>query len=231
MAPEEEVSVSKHVLSSLLDDLDENTRFDRWVEFLSAIILSLATVGTAWCGYQASQWNSQEDRYLSQASSAQLQAAQLTNQAILVDSRNVNLFVEWSSAISNGNTEFADFLYARFPAELAVAMDAWLALKPMENLDAPLSPFDIPAYLLEEVETSEKLLVQFRENTNKANQAGEIADRYISFTVLFASVLFFAGVSGKFKSQVIDIAMLVVAIFLLVIIAAIMFSNPVLLDF
>lgn len=32
------------------------SRFDRWVEFISAVILALATVGTAWCGYQAARW-------------------------------------------------------------------------------------------------------------------------------------------------------------------------------
>ena len=77
--------------SSFLDDLQENTRFDRWVEFISAIILSLATVGTAWCGYQVAQWNSQKAIHVSQANSANLRAAQLANQAVVADSRNIKV--------------------------------------------------------------------------------------------------------------------------------------------
>src|SRR5215213_2035899 len=38
----------------------ETSRFDRWIEFLSAVVLSLATVFTAWCGYQATRWSGEQ---------------------------------------------------------------------------------------------------------------------------------------------------------------------------
>jgi hypothetical protein len=214
--------------TDFLDDLEENTRFDRWIEFFSAIILALATIGTAWCGYQAARWSGQNSEYSSSADTAKIQAAQLANHAVIADSRNVSLFVEWSSAVSQDNQGLADFLLERFPSELAIASQAWLALNPMNNPNAPLSPFDMPEYRLVDLEESEQLLEQVEADMMKASQANETADRYVLLTVLFASVLFFGGISGKFKSQIIDISMLILAFIVFLIVAAIMFTNPIL---
>jgi hypothetical protein len=230
MDQEKELATTQKILANLLDDLEENSRFDRWVEFFSAIILSLATVGTAWCGFQASQWNDQKDDLIQQASDAQLQAAQLTNQAMIIDSQNVNIFLEWLSAVSDGKLESADFLRERFPNELAAATEAWLILDPFTSANAPPTPFDMPEYQIVEMETSQELSVQYETYRMKAIEVGQIADRYLLLTVLFASVLFFAGVSGKFKSRIIDVVMLIAATILIAAVFALMISNPFILD-
>lgn len=213
--------------SGFLDGLQENTCFDRWVEFISAIVLSLATVGTAWCGYQATRWNGEKSGFSSDANSANLHAAQLANRAVLADSRNVGLFVEWSAAVYQEDQEFADFLLERFPTELAVVTEAWLALEPMKNPNAPLTPFDMPEYHLEDLAVSEELLVQVEADQAKASEASQTANRYVLLTVLFASVLFFGGISGKFKSQIIDLGMLAMAILMFLVIIAVLISYPV----
>ena len=213
--------------SSFLDDLQENTRFDRWIEFIAAIVLSLAALGTAWSGYQATRWNGQKSRYSSSANTANLQAAQLANRAAMADSRNVALFVEWSAAVFQVNQEFADFLLERFPTELEVATQAWLALDPTSNPNAPLSPFDMSEYRLDDLEESEQLLVQVEADRNKTSEASQIADRYVLLTVLFASVLFFGGISGKFKSRIIDLSMLALGLVMFLVILAVLISYPV----
>jgi hypothetical protein len=230
MDQEVEHHTTQKILANLLDDLEENSRFDRWVEFLSAIILSLATVGTAWCGFQVAQWNGQKESLELLASEARLEAAQLTNQATIFDSRNVSIFLAWSSAVNDGNLTHADFLLQRFPPELAVATQAWLETEPYSNLDAPLSPFEMREYQISELDTGQDLIAQAQEYHDRASTAGQIADRYLLFTVFFASVLFFAGISGKFKSRVIDVGMLILATLMVATVLTLMFLNPYILN-
>ena len=42
--------------------------------------------------------------------------------------------------------ELADFYFARFRAEFKPAVDAWVATRPLQNADAPLTPFAMPQY-------------------------------------------------------------------------------------
>ncbi len=60
----------------------------------------------------------------------------------------------------------------------------------------------------------------------QAETADQIADRYVLLTVLFASVLFFAGIAGKFQSRLIDIAMLALGLLVLLAGVAIALTYP-----
>ena len=42
--------------------------FDIWVDFASVILISAATVMTAWCGYQAARWTALQTREYNEAS-------------------------------------------------------------------------------------------------------------------------------------------------------------------
>jgi hypothetical protein len=97
----------------------------------------------------------------------------------------------------------------------------------LKNPNAPISPFDMPEYHLEDLAVSEELLVQVEVDQAKASEASQNADRYVLLTVLFASVLFFGGISGKFKSQIIDLGMLAMAILMFLVVIAVLISYPV----
>lgn len=202
-------------------------RFDRWVELLAVALLSLATVLTAWCGYQATRWSGEQARNYSLASGYRIQAAQTTNQMFLLQNIQVGLFVEYAAAISNDNRNLADFLYQRFPPELRAATDAWLATDPLHNRNAPRSPFDMPAYVLPEQAKAAQLEAQAQESFATANEANEKGDTYVLYTVMFATVLFLGGISGKFRWRVIDALMLTVAFILFVSGVFLLLNSPV----
>ncbi len=204
-----------------------NPRFDRWIEFLSAALLALAVIGTAWCGYQAARWGGKQTESFIEALAAQQNSIQQANQAVLVQSLHVNLFVEWASAVSQENQQLAAFLFERFPPELKGVMDAWLTLEPETNPDAPPSPFAMPEYILEQSEESEKLSIKADEFFKQATQANLISDNYVLLTVIFASVLFFGGISGKFQTRVIDLTMLILAFVLFNVGVVVMLRFPV----
>jgi len=203
------------------------SRFDRWVEFIAAIVLSLATVATAWAGYQAALWGGDQTEHMAAANVASVRSAQLANEALQLTSLHANLFVAWVTAISDEKEELADFLYARFPPELKTATDAWIATQPRQNPDAPPSPFSMPEYQLAQNQEAAELRQVANEEIAQADHADEVSDRYVLLTVIFASVLFFGGISGKFQSKSVDVAMLTLAGIVFLVGLAILMTYPV----
>ena len=59
-----------------------------------------------------------------------------------------------------------------------------------------------------------------------AEHANEMANRYLLFTIIYASVLFFGGISGKFRWPVIDVAVLVLGALTLLTGVTIMLGSP-----
>lgn len=207
----------------------QGDRFDRWVEFFSAIVLALATALTAWCGYQAAQWDGEQAKAYTEAIQAQVEAARLDGRAAAETSTDVGLFTQWAGATVQGQDVFAEFLYQRFPPTLAMATEAWLSTEPLTNPDAPNSPFDMPEYSLPESQAAQTTWALAEKQFNLANEYNEISDRFILLTVLFATVLFFAGVSGKFQWRVLDIAMLIVGVIVMLAGLALILSSPMIL--
>lgn len=208
---EPDAQPTKRFSVRLLSSEIQITRFDRWVEFLSATVLALATVATAWCAYQSTIWGGEETVHRAAANTTNIKTAQYSNQTVQMRGFQATLFVNWATAISENNQELADFLFQRFPPALKTATEAWMATEPLKNPDAPSSPFVMPEYRLEEDTQVARWQAEAASELELANAADETSDRYVLLTVLFASVLFFGGIAGKFQSQLIDLGMLIVA--------------------
>lgn len=189
-------------------DSPPTARLYRRVELVSAIILALATVATAWCGYQSARWGGERTKHTTQASAANIRTAKYANLAQQRLGLHASLFTEWVVAVGGGNTALADFLFARFPEPLKSAAAAWRATQPLTNPDAPATPFDMPEYALPERAEALRWEALAEDEAAAAEEANDISDRYLLFTIIFASVLFFGGISGKFRWQVIDVAVL-----------------------
>jgi hypothetical protein len=205
----------------------DSHRSGRWLEFFAAALLALATVGTAWCGYQAARWGGQQTTHFVEAIGAYSDSLQLGGQATQVEAFHVDLFVAWASALSEDNQQLADFLYQRFPPELKTASEAWLALEPLIDPGAPPSPFDTPEYSLPETVESERKRQLADELFARASTDNQTSDNYVLLTVIFASVLFFGGISGKFRTRVIDLAMLTIATLVFLAGVVILFTYPI----
>jgi hypothetical protein len=114
---------------------------------------------------------------------------------------DVTLFVEWAAALSQDNDVLADFLEERMRDEFKPALDAWLATEPVDNPEAPPTPFAMPEYQLADAQAAEDLLAEAEVKSEEARDANQTGDDYVLTTVLFAAVLFFGGVGTKFKSR------------------------------
>lgn len=195
---------------AILGRIEEDVQFDRWVEFISAIVLAMATIATAWCGYQAALWGGEQARFATLSTKANIESARLSNEALLLQNLYANLFVAWTTAVGQDNQELADFLYERFPEEMVTPTAAWISLEPLTNPEAPPTPFSMPEFSVQAELDSREQARLADEYAERANESNDIGDRYVLLTVIFASVLFFEGISGKFKSRLIDLVMLIV---------------------
>lgn len=215
---------------SIAEALPEETRaerFYRWVELLSAVVLALATIATAWSGYQSARWSGEQAEHQGVVKRADVQAARFANIAEQRLSLHVGLFGQWAVAISTGNQRLADFTLARFPEPLKAAATAWLKTDPLNNLQAPASPFNMPEYALFENSEVARWEAMAVAATEEADLAGAISDRYLLFTIIFASVLFFGGISGKFRWPALDVAVLVLGGLALLVGVVILITSPI----
>lgn len=184
------------------------------VELVATIVLAVATILTAWSGFESGKWGGEQAVNFSEAGAARTESTRadtLGGQLVQID---VAMYIDWVAAISgelaDGTitvrslnpytpTDFAvsGFLYKRFRDEFLPAVDAWLATEPMTNDDAPKTPFLMEEYVVAQRVEAQRLAVVADEKATAARTANQNGDNYVLTMVLFASVLFFAGVSSK----------------------------------
>jgi hypothetical protein len=196
-------------------------------EPIALLLLSLATVGTAWCSFQAAAWGgvSQRMTNLSMVAGRRAAAAELKAQQMgLLD---VLLFSQYINARSSTNEPLARFYAERFRGEARTAFEAWMATKPFENTNAPAHPFVAEFYqprLLEEARAAE---TESQQIWQQAGEAGRTSRNYVLLTVLLASALFFGGIASKFDSPWVRRTVIGLGLALLVFAAARLWLLPV----
>lgn len=208
----------------LLADMDPR---DRWIEILSSVLLAIAVIATAWSGYQATRWGGVQANAFAAAGAARTESTRASTTAGQLVTIDVTIFVEWAAALSQDNDALAEFLEERMRDEFKPALDAWLATEPLDNPDAPPAPFAMPEYQLADEQAAEDLLAEAEEKSEEAREANQTGDDYVLTTVLFAAVLFFAGVGTKFKSRLVKGVTLLLGTAIFVIGAILLASYPI----
>jgi hypothetical protein len=153
--------------------------------------------------------------------------SRFANEAIARRNLHVALFGQWLVAYHRGDAALSQFIFDRFPEPLKSATTAWRATNPFDDPSAPSSPFAMPQYTLAESAEEARWDHEVRQQSVAAERAGELSDRYLLFTVIFATVLFFAGISGKFKWRLIDRLVLTIGALALTISVVYLLSLPI----
>ena len=96
--------------------------------------------------------------------------------------------------------ELATFYEERFRAEFQPAFQAWLATDPFDDPSAPPSPFAMDEYRLEANTQAAELSTTAETSAELARANIQRATNYVLGVVLFATSLFFAGISTKLNS-------------------------------
>ncbi len=180
--------------------MSEGTRVERRLELVTAVLLAVATVATAWAAYQSRQWTGEQSQGYSHATAARIaenRVAALANRQVQID---VATFIQWVNARQEHRPRLAGFYRARFRDEFDPAFAAWLEARPFGRPGAPSTPFALPQYRLKATSEADRLERLAAAASERAKAANERADNYMLAVVLFASALFFAGISTKLES-------------------------------
>lgn len=214
--------------------------WDQYGDLVVTLVLTSASLLTAWAGYQSSKWGGVQAINFAEAGAARTEAntaATLGGQFAAIDSTS---FYSWLEAFSDelekadlsavpaeqipaqlvelatDPDELPGFLLDRFRPSFRDATLDWLETNPFIDPDAPASPFELGGEQFAQFRLAEELRADAELSAATARANNQQSDNYVLLTVLFASVLFMAGLSQKLKSERSQGAMFGVALALLV---------------
>lgn len=184
------------------------TRNHRLIEVLAVVLLGIATIGSAWCGYQATRWNGEEDDLARDASNLQVEAARQFGLATQYVSYDSTMIAQYAQAVSDGNDKLREFYRETlFRPEFLPVLAQW---------EAEVAAGRNPTNLLTDEGYLEAQLAPYRDATERsaaasesAQEAGDHADEYVLTTLLLASALFFAGLTTSFRLRLPQLMLLV----------------------
>lgn len=173
----------------------------RIIEVATVLLLALATVGSAWCAYQVSQWNGIDTDLARASAAARLNGSReyaLATQKVAYDAA---VATQYAEAVVAENVPLQTFLRQTIvrPGFLPI-LDEWQAF-----IDETGEP---PPNLVENQEYLDDLFAEANRFDDDAaalsaqgDEAKQHADDYIQTTLFMASALFFAGVTASFSSR------------------------------
>ena len=176
-------------------------RRQRWVEPVTALLMALATLSTAWCSYQSAAFTRRANRLMNDYNALERRAGVLTLQGMQSATIHTAMFMQMLAAQQAGNEKLAGFYVERFPPDVRKAYDAWIAEKPFENPQADAHPFVPHLYELRGAREAAEATATAESSLKLSRAAGDVSGQYLANTVLFAAVLFFANASGKFEQR------------------------------
>jgi hypothetical protein len=190
------------------------------VELVATVLLAFAAVATAWSGYQSTRWNEEQTQAAARANALRIHSATAAGLANSQTEIDVASFTQWVNAYARHETQLASFYFKRFRKEFRPAVVAWIDTRPLKNPVAPLTPFAMPQYKLAAQAKADQLDARAEVNSAEMRLYIQRASNYVLGVVLFASSLFFAGMSTKLTSPRLRVAMLTIgcAVFVLTLI-------------
>jgi hypothetical protein len=173
----------------------------KWVEPVTALLMALATLSTAWCSFESAAWTRKSNRLMNEFNALERKAGLVSIQGIQQATIHTTMFMQMLAAQQAGNEKLVRFYVERFPPDVRTAYDAWLAERPFENPSADPHPFVPKLYTLPGTREAAEASAKAARSLEEARNAGSVSGQYLANTVLFAAVLFFASASGKFEQR------------------------------
>ena len=189
----------------------EFTGVDRLIELVAVLVLGIATVGTAWCGYQAAQWNGVQASAMTASTDARVEASRLFGLATQKASYDSSMIAQYAQAVQAGNTKLVSFYRTTLiREEMLPVIDRWAA--EIKAGGSPTRLIDDTSYLDTQFGPYRAATLKADSLSKVAIAAGETSHDYIINTILLAVALFFSGVMTSFTYRPARVLLVLAAI-------------------
>ena len=170
-------------------------------ELVATVLLVVAALGTSWSSYQATRWNGEQAAAAGRTNAIRIDAARADGLSRSQTQVDVATFIAWADADIRGEEDVADFYEDRFREEFVPAFEAWSALEPLSNPEAPPTPFAMQEYQVAAQVEADKLDAAAEASAAEVRLDILRSSNYVLTVVLYAVVLFFAGMSTRLHNS------------------------------
>ena len=168
-------------------------------ELLIAILLAMASLASTWCGYQASNWGGNQLLDQDAADSAERQAAEDTIVALQLRTFDGITMLSYWESLREGDVQTQEAHLARMRPQLRDAIKAAIADGVLTDPTVK-GPLQRPEYKLPEEASADLKRGEAARLRERVQVAGRASNDYVLLTLMFASVLFFGGITGTLSS-------------------------------
>jgi hypothetical protein len=202
---------SEHAEEAWGEEQVPDTGRERLLELVVTVLLAWAALVSAWSAYQASRFSGAQGDANNAAAALRIESAKAESRAGQLELIDTLAFQEWVTATSMENAKLAALTERRFREEFRPAFKAWLALDPLNNLDAPRTPFTMKEYKVAAQERANALAAEAETRAAEGGQKGSTGDRYVLAVVLFAAGFFLLGIQTRIGEFRLRLGLVVVA--------------------
>jgi hypothetical protein len=196
--------------------VEEDTREDRRIELVAAVILGIAGILTAYAAYSAALADGDALTSYTASARSTADANGYFNEAVATYGSDRSLFLEYQLLVEQGELDLALAIRERlFSPELEAGTVAW-ELIPAGSPDVPATPLDTEAYVLQAQVEAIALTEQAADEFAEAQDVGEAGDKFELAAVFLAMSLFLAGIGSLFKDRRVQVGVLAMSVVVMV---------------
>ncbi|MGZ4257224.1 MAG: hypothetical protein ACXVRE_05615 [Gaiellaceae bacterium] len=195
----------------------DHAQRDRVIAIIEAVLLSVVALLAAWSGYSAAKWGTESSLSLAKASSTRTKASLAEIEATQIRTLDSVSFNAAATAYTAKDPKLFRLAVRRLRPGYKPAFEAWLALHPLKNPNAPPDPSYLPQYRIPQQAQARSLTAKADAYFAEGEKDASTADKYVRLTVLLAAVLFLVGIGSRFPVRVARYGLVAVAAVLLVV--------------
>ena len=191
----------------------EKKRNDRH-EIIVTILLSFATLASAWCSYQADFWDDKERVLIVESIGLDEEANKILLESNQLKSSHLNIVSTFIDHYLKDDTIYCKYILAHSDTVLGPALMEWVKKRPKYVPEIP-NPLQLSVYGNDPQEQFQKIKNISLNKKSDSENANNISDKYMLLTVMLSLVLFFTGISGTLNVKVAQILSLIISLIIL----------------